>query len=141
MIENYEFVDLESEEIVGWSHGGLIALMAVVKHPKDYRIYLAGGPVSDLIARMGYKNESYRQLYSADYHLDQTTEENMAEYKKRPPVWNVHNLQTHLLFHTSTNDEDLNYLEVEYLIKALKATGKQFEYEAFQNLPGGHSFD
>ena len=26
-------------------------------------------PVSDLIARMGYEPESYRELYSAPYHM------------------------------------------------------------------------
>ena len=32
-------------------------------------------------------------------------------------------------------------LEVENLIKALKAEGKEFEYEIFEDVPGGHSFD
>lgn len=141
MIENYEFVDPQRVGIVGWSHGGLIALMAVFNHPQDYKVCFAGVPVSDLVARMGYKSESYRQLFSADYHIGQTAEENVAEYKKRSPVWNVHKLQTPLLIHTNTNDEDVNYLEVEHLIQALKAAGKQFDYEVFQNLPGGHSFD
>ena len=39
----------------------------------------------------------------------------------------------------------INYLywglEVEHLIKALKAEGKSFEYEIYQEVPGGHSFD
>ncbi|NQU88082.1 MAG: S9 family peptidase, partial [Mariniphaga sp.] len=34
-----------------------------------------------------------------------------------------------------------NVLEVEHLIKSLKADGKKFDYEIFDNLPGGHSFD
>jgi dipeptidyl aminopeptidase/acylaminoacyl peptidase len=141
MVENYEFVDPDRVGIVGWSHGGLIALMAVFDHPQDYKVCFAGVPVSDLIARMGYKSQSYRDLYSADYHLGKTAEENVAEYKRRSPVWNAHKLQTPLLIHTNTNDEDVNYLEVEHLIQALKAAGKQFEYEVFQALPGGHSFD
>ena len=32
-------------------------------------------------------------------------------------------------------------LEVENLIKALKAEGKTFDYEIFEDIPGGHSFD
>ena len=35
----------------------------------------------------------------------------------------------------------MNVLEVEHLIRALKAEGKSFEYEIFQDAPGGHSFD
>jgi dipeptidyl aminopeptidase/acylaminoacyl peptidase len=141
MIENYEFVDGNRVGIVGWSHGGLIALMAVFDHPDDYQVCFAGVPVSDLIARMGYKDDSYRELFSADYHIGKTADEDVKEYKRRSPVWNVHKLKTPLLIHTNTNDEDVNVLEVESLIRALKAEGKKFEYEIFQDLPGGHSFD
>lgn len=141
MIENYEFVDNNRIGIVGWSHGGLIALMAVFDHPDDYKVCFAGVPVSDLIARMGYKDDEYRKLFSADYHIGKTAEEDVKEYKRRSPVWNVHKLKTPLLIHTNTNDEDVNVLEVESLIRALKTEGKKFEYEIFQDLPGGHSFD
>ena len=50
-------------------------------------------------------------------------------------------MQTPLLIHTNTNDDDVNVLEVEHLIKSLKAEGKKFEYEIYQDVPGGHSFD
>lgn len=50
-------------------------------------------------------------------------------------------LKTPLLVHANTNDDDVSVLEVEHLIKSLKADGKQFEYEIFQNLEGGLSFD
>lgn len=46
-----------------------------------------------------------------------------------------------LLIHTNTNDDDVNVLEVEHLIKSLKADGKKFDYEIFSDIPGGHSFD
>ena len=46
-----------------------------------------------------------------------------------------------LLVHTNTNDEDVNVLEVEHLIEALKAAGKKFEYKIYQNAPGGHQFN
>lgn len=32
-------------------------------------------------------------------------------------------------------------LEVEHLIKSLKAEGKKFDYEIFKDVEGGHSFD
>ena len=36
----------------------------------------------------------------------------------------------------------VNVLEVEHLIKSLKAAGKtNFSYEIFKEMPGGHSFD
>jgi len=141
MTDNYDFVDESRVGIIGWSHGGLITLMNIFDHPDDYKVAFAGVPVSDLIARMGYKDDEYRDLYSAEYHIGQTADENVKEYRKRSPVWNAHKLQTPLLIHTNTNDEDVNVLEVEALINALKAADKKFEYEIFENLPGGHSFD
>ncbi len=65
MLENFENLDPERVGILGWSHGGLITLMNLFKHPKDFRVGYAGVPVSDLVARMGYKNQAYRDLYSA----------------------------------------------------------------------------
>jgi len=141
MLTNYDFVDKNRVGILGWSHGGLITLMNIFNHPKAYKVAFAGVPVSDLIARMGYQTEGYRRLYSAPYHIGKTAHEDVQEYRRRSPAWNAEKLQTPLLIHTNTNDEDVNVLEVEHLIQALKAAGKKFEYEIFQDAPGGHSFD
>ncbi len=142
MIENYDIVDKKRVGIIGWSHGGLIALMNIFNHPKDYQVAYAGVPVSDLIARMGYKDQSYRDLYEADYHIGESAEENVEEYKRRSPAWNVHKMKkTPLLIHTTTNDADVNVLEVQHLIKSLKANGKEFEYEIYKDVEGGHSLN
>jgi dipeptidyl aminopeptidase/acylaminoacyl peptidase len=141
MLDNYEFIDSERVGIVGWSHGGLISLMSIFKYPENYKVAFAGVPVSDLITRLNYMDEEYREIYSADYHIGQTVQENPEEYKRRSPAWNVEKLQTPLLIHTNTNDEDVRFVEVEVLLNALKAANKDFEYEIFQDLPGGHSFD
>lgn len=141
MLENHSNLDSQRVGILGWSHGGLITLMNIFDHPQDYKVAYAGVPVSDLIARMGYKGQGYRDLYSAPYHLGKTAEQNVNEYKKRSPAWNAEKLQTPLLIHTNTNDEDVNVLEVEHLIKSLKAAGKKFEYKIYENAPGGHAFN
>ncbi len=141
VLENYPFVDKDRVGIVGWSHGGLIALMNVFDHPDGYKVCFAGNPVSDLIARMGYKDQSYRDEFEAPYSIGQSANDNIPEYLRRSPVAHVDKLRTPLLVHTNTNDEDVNVLEVERLIQALKAAGKKFEYEIFQAAPGGHSMD
>lgn len=142
VLENYPFVDSRRVGIMGWSHGGLITLMNIFNHPDDFQVAFAGVPVSDLIARMGYKDQEYRDLYEAKYHIGESADDNVAEYRRRSPAWNTHKMKnTPLLIHTNTNDEDVNVLEVEHLIKSLKADGKKFEYTIFQDLPGGHSFD
>jgi len=140
MLENYPFLDGDRVGMVGWSHGGLISLLNCFRHPDDYACLYAGVPVSDLIARLGYLGEDYAALYSADYHIGQTIEENIEEYKRRSPAWNAEQLQTPALIFTNRGDEDVNVLEVEHLIKSLKAEDKSFDYEIF-DIAGGHSFD
>jgi dipeptidyl aminopeptidase/acylaminoacyl peptidase len=134
-------VDSARVGIIGWSHGGMIALMCVFDHPEKYKVCFAGNPVSDLVARMGYSDDEYRKLFSADYHLGKDARGDIKEYRKRSPAWNAQKLKTPLLIHTNTNDDDVNVLEVEHLIQALKSEGKQFEYEIFKDVEGGHSFD
>jgi dipeptidyl aminopeptidase/acylaminoacyl peptidase len=141
MLEHYDVIDPERVGIMGWSHGGLITLMNLFAHPRDYRAGYAGVPVCDLVARMGYKGQTYRDLFSAPYHIGKTAEEDVQEYRRRSPAWNADKLQTPLLVHTTTNDEDVNSLEVEHLIKALKAAGKQFEHKIYKDAPGGHEFN
>mgnify|MGYP000399787496 FL=1 len=97
-------------------------------------------PVSDLVQRMGYMTQEYRDLYEAEYFIDASAAENLEEYKRRSPVWSVDKLTKPLLIHTNIHDEDVNYIEVEHLIQALTAAGKTFEHEV-SDVPGGHSFD
>jgi len=141
MVENYDIVDKGRVGIIGWSHGGLIALMDIFGHPDDYQAAFAGVPVSDLVQRMGYYDDEYRKEFSAPFHIGKTANEDVQEYRKRSPVNHVEKLRTPLLIHTNTNDDDVNVLEVQHLIEALKAAGKKFEYEVFDDAPGGHSFD
>jgi len=141
MIETHSFLDAARTGILGWSHGGMITLMNIFDHPEAYAVAYAGVPVSDLVARMGYKSDGYRRLFSAPYHIGKTAEQDVKEYLKRSPVTHVAKLRTPLLVHTNTNDEDVNVLEVQRLIAALKAEGKQFEYKIYENAPGGHAFN
>jgi dipeptidyl aminopeptidase/acylaminoacyl peptidase len=141
MIENYSIVDPKRVGIVGWSHGGMIALMNIFENPGHYACAFAGVPVSDLVARMGYMRHDYESFFSADYHIGQPVHENIDEYRRRSPVFHAHKLRTPLLIHGNTNDEDVHVIEVENLVNALKAHDRKFEYQIFRDIPGGHSFD
>jgi dipeptidyl aminopeptidase/acylaminoacyl peptidase len=141
MLENHDNIDPQRVGILGWSHGGLITLMNLFTHPKEFQAGYAGVPVCDLVARMGYKGQGYRELFSAPYHIGKTAREDVNEYRKRSPAWHAEKLQTPLLIHTTTNDEDVNVLEVEHLIKSLKAANKTFEYKVYKDAPGGHEFN
>ncbi|MHB0972574.1 MAG: alpha/beta hydrolase family protein [Thermoanaerobaculia bacterium] len=132
-------VDPKRVGIIGWSHGGFHALMNIFNWPDDYDVCYAGVPVSDLVQRMGYTGQEYRDIF--EEFIGDQPEDNPMEYRKRSPVYHASKLETPLLIHTNTNDEDVNVMEVEHLIAALKAAGKKFEYKIYQNEPGGHHFN
>lgn len=140
-VANLPNVDGGRVGIIGWSHGGLIALLSVYDHPEKFKVCYAGVPVSDLVARMGYLTQDYRDEFSAKYHLGKTANQDVDEYRRRSPAWNAAKLRTPLLVHTTTNDRDVNSIEVEQLIAQLKAAGKDFEYKVYKDAPGGHSFN
>ena len=134
-------VDPKRIGLVGWSHGGMISLMAGFDHPEKFACIYAGVPVSDLITRLGYHGQGYEDLFAAEYHIGKPPSEAVDEYRKRSPVWNVEKLKLPLMVTSTTNDRDVNVVEVEQLIVHLKAAGKSFEHKIYDDAPGGHSFD
>lgn len=141
MIENYDFVDSTRVGVFGWSHGGLIALMCLFFYPQHYVVGFAGVPVSDLILRISYHGIEYEKYFSAPYHIGQTVSENPEEYKRRSPAYHAEKLQRPVLIHANTNDDDVYAIEVLQLVDALQKAQKEFVFDLYENLPGGHSFD
>ncbi len=142
MLDNYDIVDPDRVGLIGWSHGGMISLMNGYEHPDAYKAIFAGVPVSDLVARMGYKRPDYEgDWFAADHHIGEGVHENLEEYRRRSPVYHAHKLDVPLLIHTNTIDEDVHVLEVMNLVKELKYHNRDFEYRVYEDIPGGHSFD
>jgi dipeptidyl aminopeptidase/acylaminoacyl peptidase len=140
MLENYDFLDAKRVGIIGWSHGGMITLMNVLLHPGAYAVAYAGVPVTDLVLRLGYHDPGYQSIFSAQQHIGKTVQGDIQEYLKRSPITYADKLETPLLIHGNTNDEDVNVIEIERFVTALKAAGKKFEYKIYDNAPGGHEF-
>jgi dipeptidyl aminopeptidase/acylaminoacyl peptidase len=134
-------VDPKRIALVGWSHGGMISLMVGFDHPDKFACIYAGEPVSDLITRLGYHDKGYEDLFAADYHIGKTPSQAVDEYRKRSPIWNVQKLKLPLMVTSTTNDRDVDVVEVEQLIVHLKAAGKSFEHKIYDDAPGGHSFE
>lgn len=141
MIENYDIVDSTRVGVVGWSHGGMIALMQILQHGDKYQCAFAGVPVSDLENRLASHDERYSAYFTAPYHIGESIEENPEEYARRSPTSYADNLNKPLLIYTNTNDNDVYVEEVELMINTLKKHGKEFEYKVFQEASGGHGFD
>jgi len=141
MVENYSIVDGNRVGIVGWSHGGMIAMMNIIKYSDLYNCAFAGVPVSDLDNRLASHNDSYTAYFTPKYHIGESIKDNPEEYKRRSPSTYAKNLTKPLLIHTNTNDNDVYVEEVLLMIDSLKAHNRVFEYKVFEDFPGGHAFD
>jgi dipeptidyl aminopeptidase/acylaminoacyl peptidase len=140
-VQNLAHVDPARVGIMGWSHGGYHTLLNILRWPNDYKVAYAGCPVSDLVMRMGYKSQGYRDIYAG--FIGKQAEDNPMEYRKRSPYFYADKLATPLLVHSNTNDEDVNVMEVEHFIDSVKANGKGnfMEYKIYKDAPGGHHFN
>lgn len=141
MLARSSRIDPHRVGIIGWSHGGAIALLTVFAHPGEYQACYAGVPVSDLEERIRLRGKGYEELFSAPYHLGKSLADAPEEYRRRSPAWNAEKLRTPLLIHANNNDEDVNIQEVERLLAALRNAGKEFQYHIYTNAAGGHLFN
>lgn len=138
MVERYEFIDPNRIGLVGWSHGGMIALFNLFFHPEKYACAYAGVPVSDLTERKKYLKSMPRTMEES---AGAAAADNPEEYRKRSPVTWVTKLERPLLVHGNTSDETVRAVEVNGLIGALRAAGKKFEHKMYEAAPGGHHFN
>jgi len=138
MIERYPFIDPARVGLVGWSHGGMIALFNIFFHPEAYACAYAGEPVADLRERRKYLKSMYQTIADSAGEAAARDDE---EYRRRSPVTWAAKLEKPLLIHGNTSDETVHVIEVQRLVEALKAAGRQFEYKIYEAAPGGHHFN
>ena len=141
IVEHHELADENRVGVIGWSHGGLHALFNAFNHPDGYACAFAGVPVTDLVARMGYKEQRYRDLYEADYHIGKAGWEDPDAYRERSPAWHAENLEIPLRIHATRNDGDLNEMEIDRFVEALEAHDRTYELEFHDEAPGAHKFE
>jgi len=141
MLQHHQNLDPSRVGLMGWSHGGMIALMNLLQHPEAYAAAYCGMPVTDLPFRLKQKDKGYQQLFSAPYHIGKTVDQAPDEYLRRSPIHYAAQLQRPLLLHAASNDQDVSEAEVQRLVTAFRAAGRPFDFKNYPNAPGGHAFN
>jgi dipeptidyl aminopeptidase/acylaminoacyl peptidase len=139
----YDLVDPGRVGIIGWSHGGMIALLAVFRSPTLFKAAATLVPVTNLFHRLAWKGVD-RQLDAIDPHdrLGGWPWERPEVYRARSPLFHVDKLQVPLLAHVADNDQDVTIEESMQLLDALQARKPELsETRIYRNPPGGHMFD
>ena len=138
------WADLERVAAMGYSHGGYISLLAVIRRPELFRAAVAHVPVADLPARMRTHPDWYQALFAAQPAYGGTLDENPRPYVERSPSSHARSLRRPVLVHAADNDDDVFIIENRILRDSMVAAGKDtaglYTYREWSDPPGGHSF-
>ena len=140
-LKSLPYVDQERLGIMGWSHGGFIASHLLFRKEHPFKGGAAIVPVTNLVFRLGYKGPSYARSFATQPTIGGMPHEKPEEYIKRSPLYSVDNLRVPILVHVATNDEDVNFVEDEQLVNALRAKKPDLaETKVYVDPLSGHSF-
>jgi dipeptidyl aminopeptidase/acylaminoacyl peptidase len=140
-------VDPERLGIMGWSHGGYITLFTVFRDKTPFKAAVAMVPVTNLVFRLSYKGPGYQRSFSTQSRIQGLPFEKRDLYIERSPLYHVDKLNTPLLVHVATNDTDVNFVEDQQIIDALRSRKPDLaETKVYVDPPpgpssGGHTFN
>jgi len=115
-LRSLPFVDPDRIGIWGWSYGGYMTLMAMVKSPDYFKVGVAVAPVTD------WRN--YDTIYTERYML--TPEKNPEGYKESAPVNFADQLKGKLLIVHGSSDDNVHMANTMQMIYALENARKPF---------------
>jgi dipeptidyl aminopeptidase/acylaminoacyl peptidase len=142
LAERYPHVDPARIGVIGWSHGGMIALLAVMREPSTFAAAAALAPVTNLFHRMARKGSSHLQAIDPQRRFGGLPHQRPDAYTYRSPLFHVDRLEIPLLVHLAANDDDVNIDEGMQLVDALRARKPHLaDTKVYASPLGGHSFD
>jgi dipeptidyl aminopeptidase/acylaminoacyl peptidase len=114
-------VDTDRLGIMGWSHGGYITLFSVFRDRTPFKAAAAIVPVTNLVFRLSYKGPNYQRSFATQKRIQGLPFEKPDVYIERSPLYHVDKLRVPLLVHVATNDTDVNFVEDQQIIDALRS--------------------
>ena len=146
-LKSLPHVDDQRLGIMGWSHGGYITLLSVFRERTPFKAAAAMVPVTNLVFRLSYKGPGYQRNFSTQARIQGLPFEKRAIYIERSPLYHVDKLNTPLLVHVATNDTDVDYVEDQQIVDALRsrkpdlAETKVYVDPTPGPVSGGHTFN
>ena len=139
-LKTLSHVDPDRIGIMGWSHGGYITLFSVFRDKTPFKAGAAMVPVTNLVFRLSYKGPGYQRSFSTQKRIQGLPFEKRDLYIQRSPLYSVDKLQVPLLVHVATNDEDVNFVEDQQIVDALRSRKPHLaETKIYVDPPGGYA--
>ena len=140
-------VDPQRLGVIGWSHGGFIALHSVFRDQTSFKAAAALVPVTNLVFRLSYKGPRYARHFISQPRIGGPVHARRDVYVERSPLYHVDRLRTPLLVHVADNDRDVNFVEAQQLVHALEyhkpnlAETRIYHDPPVDEFGGGHRFN
>ena len=117
------YMDKDRVAVWGWSGGGSSTLNLLFTYPEIFKTGIAIAAVGNQLSYDNIYQERYMGL----------PQENMNDFVKNSPIYNVKGLQGKLLYIHGTGDDNVHYNNAEMLLNELIKYNKQFEFMAYPN--------
>lgn len=146
-LKTLPYVDMSRVGMMGWSHGGYITMLAATSPQHGLKAAASLVPVTDLFFRLSLKGSGYQQNFAPMPGVNGIPFENVDEYIRRSPQFQIEKLDIPMLVHVSTNDRDVNFVEDQMMVWKLRALKPDLaETKIYVDPPGwrpavGHEFD
>ncbi len=114
-------VDADRVGMMGWSHGGYITLLSLFRDVHPFKAGAAIVPVTNLVFRLSYKGPGYQRQFSTQKDVLGLPFEKRDLYIQRSPLSHVDKLKVPLLVHVATNDTDVDFVEDQQIVDALRS--------------------
>lgn len=115
------YVDASRVGIYGWSYGGYMTCMAMMRAPEVFKVGVSGAPVTDWD---GY-DTGYTERYMG------TPQSNPEGYKDSSVLTHAHKLRGKLLLVHGMTDENVHFRHTARLIVALTEANKGYDLLIF----------
>lgn len=127
------WVDASRIGIWGWSYGGYVSALTMMRPGHPYKAGISVAPVTDW--------DLYDTIYTERFL--RTPQENPAGYRNNAPTAQAAKLEGDLLVIHGTMDDNVHFQNSIQLVDALQEAGKQFDFMAYPNrnhsIAGGRS--
>ena len=129
--------------IIGGSHGGYNALMAVIRYPERFKVAVDLFGPTDLVYRLTATPEQNANTSTGDVAyfasmVGKTIDEAPELYEQRSPRYLADQIKVPLLILHGEKDQVVNVQESLWLVEALEKSGNtQFEFEVLEGANHG----
>ncbi|MFO8128748.1 MAG: S9 family peptidase [Bacteroidales bacterium] len=117
-LKSLPYVDPERIGVDGWSYGGFMTILLMLKEAETFRVGVAGGPVTDW---------KYYEVMYGERYMD-TPEQNPGGYKEASLLTHASKLKGKLLIIHGTSDPVVVWQHSLTLIKKFIEEGIQVDY-------------